>query len=187
MTLPIQTDRLILRRFTHDDVQDVIAFVSHPSVARATPEIEPTESGVIQYIDRVTAYRPFEQGKCFDLALERKQDGRVIGLVGLIRKEHQQGEIGWALGVDYRGQGYATEAARALITRGFATLGLHRIYADTTSANVSSWKVMERLGMRREAYLREAERRDGEWVDIVVYAILVAEWQPTPCLSCRPG
>jgi RimJ/RimL family protein N-acetyltransferase len=189
MTLPIQTDRLILRRFTHDDVQDVIAFVSHPSVARATPEIEPTESGVIRYVDRQNAYRPFEQGKCFDLALQRKKDGRVIGLVGLIRKEHQQGEIGWALGVDYRGQGYATEAARALITYGFVTLGLHRIYADTTSANRYSWRVMERLGMRREAHLREAECRDGEWVDILVYGILAAEWQPgnESARQRRPG
>ena len=179
MTLPIQTDRLVLRRFTHDDVQDVLVFVSHPSVARATPEIEPSESGVIQYIDRQNAYRPFEQGKYFDLAIERKKDGRVIGLLSLVCKEHMQGGIGWGLGVDYRGQGYATEAARALITYGFASLGLHRIYATTSSVNPGSWRVMERLGMRREAQLREAECRDGEWVDVLIYGILAAEWQPT--------
>jgi RimJ/RimL family protein N-acetyltransferase len=179
MTLPIRTERLVLRRFTQDDVPDIIAFVSHPSVARATPEIEPTESAVTKYVERQNAYQPFELGKCFDLALQRKKDGRVIGLLSLVCKEHRQGEIGWALGVDYRGQGYATEAAKALMTYGFASLGLHRIYATTSSANPGSWRVMERLGMRREAHLREAECRDGEWLDILIYGILAAEWQST--------
>jgi RimJ/RimL family protein N-acetyltransferase len=179
MTLPIRTERLVLRRFTYDDVQDIIAFVSHPSVARATPEIEPTESAVTKYVDRQNAYRPFELGKCFDLAVQRKKDGRVIGLLSLVCKEHQQGEIGWALGVDYRGQGHATEAAKALVAYGFTSLGLHRIYATTSSANPGSWRVMERLGMRPEAHLREAECRDGEWLDILIYGILAAEWQPT--------
>ena len=105
MTLVIRTERLNLRRFTRDDIHDVIAFVSHPSVARATPEIEPTESAVIKYVDKQNSYRPFEQGKCFDLAIERQSDGKVIGLLSLVCKEHQQGEIGWALGVDHRGQG----------------------------------------------------------------------------------
>ena len=177
MTLPIRTERLNLRRFTRDDVHDIIAFVSHPSVERATPEIEPTESAVIKYVDKQNGYRPFEQNKCFDLAIERKSDGKVIGLLSLVRKEHQQGEIGWALGVDHRGQGFATEAARALIAHGFASLGLHRIYATTSSANPASWGVMERLGMRREAKLREAEFRDGEWLDTLIYALLADEWQ----------
>jgi RimJ/RimL family protein N-acetyltransferase len=59
---------------------------------------------------------------------------------------------------------------------GFTSLGLHRISADTTSPNVASWRLMERLGMRREAHLREAEFRDGEWIDYFIYAILVHEW-----------
>jgi RimJ/RimL family protein N-acetyltransferase len=177
MTLPISTERLILRRFTHDDVQDIITFVSHPSVARATPEIEPAESAVIKYIDQQNSYRPFEQDKCFDLAIELKSDGKVIGLLSLICRKHRQAEIGWALGVDHRGHGFAAEAARALMTVGFASLGLHRIFATTSSANVPSWMVMERLGMRREAELREAVFRDGKWLDMLIYALLADEWQ----------
>jgi RimJ/RimL family protein N-acetyltransferase len=115
--------------------------------------------------------------KVFELALERKEDGRVIGLVGLIRRDHRQGEVGWALAAEYRGQGYATEAARALIDFGFAYLGLHRIHADTNSDNLSSLRVMERLGMRREAQLREAVCSDGKWVDRVIYGILAGEWR----------
>jgi RimJ/RimL family protein N-acetyltransferase len=177
VTLPITTERLILRRFTHDDIPDVIAFVSHPSVARATPEIEGTKAGVGKYIDLQNSYEPFELDRCFDLAVERKEDGKVIGLLSLVCREHKQGEIGYALGLGYRGQGYATEAARALMTYGFASLGLYRIYATTSSVNAGSWGVMERLGMRREGHLREAESRDGEWVDTLIYGVLAREWQ----------
>jgi RimJ/RimL family protein N-acetyltransferase len=59
---------------------------------------------------------------------------------------------------------------------GFTSLGLHRIQAGTGAQNVDSWRVMERLGMRREAWLREAERQDGVWQDVVIYAALADEW-----------
>ena len=71
----------------------------------------------------------------------------------------------------------AQEDARALIGVGFCELGLHRIYAKTSNVNPASWRVMERLGMRREARLREAEFRDGAWIDGLIYAILADEWQ----------
>ncbi|MCP4538471.1 MAG: GNAT family N-acetyltransferase [Chloroflexi bacterium] len=177
MSLPIITERLILRSYTYDDIPDIIEFVSHPSVARATPEIGTTESEVGKYIDLQNSYQPFEQDKCFDLAIERKQAVQVIGLLSLVRKEHEQGAIGWALGIDYRGQGYGTEAARALMTFGFDSLGLHRIYATTSSQNIGSWRVMERLRMKREGHLREAELGDGEWLDTLIYGILADEWQ----------
>jgi len=63
--LPIATERLILRRFTYDDVQSILDFVSHPSVARIVTEIEATESGVEKYIDMQNSYRLFEKDKCF--------------------------------------------------------------------------------------------------------------------------
>jgi RimJ/RimL family protein N-acetyltransferase/quercetin dioxygenase-like cupin family protein len=180
MTLQIGTERLILRRFGHADVPDFLAFLSQPSVARAAPEIEATEAGVTRYIDMQNSYEPFEQGKAFDLAIERKSDGKVIGLVTLVRRAHDKAAIGWALGVEYRGQGFATEAARALMDYGFRVLELHRIQATTNSDNGGSWRVMERLGMRLEGRQREAELQDGKWVDILTYGLLADEWQSPP-------
>lgn len=177
MSLPITTERLILRRFTYDDTQDILEFVSHPSVARIVTEIEATEAGVKKYIQKKESYKLFEKDKCFDLAIERSEDSKVIGMLTLIRKNHMQGQIGWSLGVEYRGLGYTTEAAKALIEYGFSILGLHRIYADTTNENTPSWRVMERLGMRKEASLREAELRDGKWLDYLIYGILASEWR----------
>lgn len=177
MTLPILTERLILRRYTHEDVPDVFAFVSDPAVDRATPEIEKSMDGVQKYIEQQNRYAPFQLNQCFDLAIERRADGKVIGLLSLVRKEQEQGEIGWALGAAYRGEGYATEAAGALMSYAFAHLRLHRISATTSGDNVRSWKVMERLGMRFEGRLREAASVDGQRQDTLIYGILAHEWQ----------
>ena len=177
MTLRIQTARLVLRRFTRDDAQDLLEVVSDPSAARVIPEIEVSMEGVLNYIDMQNACVPFRLDTWFDLAIERKLDRVVIGLLSMASKAHHQGQIGWALGVDYRGCGYATEAASGLIEYGFDRHGMHRISADTTSANPDSQKVMERLGMRCEAQLREAEFRDGEWIDYYIYGVLAAEWK----------
>jgi RimJ/RimL family protein N-acetyltransferase len=178
MTLPLVTERLALRRYTYDDIPDVLAFASQPSVAKVTPEhIQATEEGVKKYIDLQNSYQPFEKDKVFELAVERKEDGRVIGLLGLICRDPGQGEIGWALGVEYRGQGYATEAARALMDYGFNSLGLHRIHADTNSDNLASWRIMERLGMRREALLRGSVYEEGKWLDRYIYGMLADEWR----------
>jgi RimJ/RimL family protein N-acetyltransferase len=177
MTLPINTERLIVRRFILDDVSDILAFLSHPSVTRIVQEIEATEAGVRKYIQTQNSHEPFEQDIWFSLPVSRKGDGRVIGLVSLVCKDHRKGQIGWSLGVEHRGQGYATEAASGLLSYGFGAVGLHRISADTSSGIPASWRLMERLGMRREANLREAEFREGEWIDYYIYGILADEWK----------
>ena len=177
MSLPIETDCLLLRKFTVNDIDDIIALVSHPSVAGVGNKIKASTPDVKKHIERQNALQLFELDKCFDLGIELKRENKIIGFVGLIRKNHKQGEIGWALHIGYRGKGYAAEAARALITYGFEKLRLHRIFADTSNANVSSVKVMERLGMRREGHYRESELLDGQWRDVLVYAILADEWR----------
>ena len=178
MTLPIVTKRLILRQFAEGDALDLLECVSHPSVAGAAPEIEASEAGVKKHIEIQSAMTPFEEDQCFDLALERKEDGKVIGLVTLVQRKHRKGEIGWALGVDHRGKGYATEAASALMTYCFQVLDLHRIEARTNSGNTRSWRLMERLGMVQEARLRDAVSRDGKWLDTLIYGTLGREWDP---------
>jgi RimJ/RimL family protein N-acetyltransferase len=113
-----------------------------------------------------------------NLMMELKSAGKVIGCVGIgvTDKEQGQASIGWMLGCRYQGQGLATEAARALIDFGFNSMGLHRISARTGRANTRSWRLMERLGMRREAHFRQSHRVRDEWDDEFVYAILAAEW-----------
>ena len=176
MTLPIISDRLILRRFTYEDIPDLIEFTSHPSIASEVEELGTTESEIRIYIDLQNSFEPFEKGRVFDLGIERRIDRKLIGLLTLIIKNHQKGEIGYGLGIDYRGQGYATEAAKALIDYGFNELKLHRVQGIASSSNPKSRQVMERLGMKSEGRLREASFKDGDWHDLLYYGILENEW-----------
>jgi len=183
MTLPIETDRLRVRRFTPKDISDIQAFASHPSVAREITNIPHRDPVKLEaYIERQDALELFAAKECVDLAVERKEDGRVLGLLSVVSNGERQAEIGWGLGIEHRGNGYITEAARGLITYLFSARGYHRVFAGTVLTNHRSWAVMERLGMRKEAHFRKAHvpaDEGGEWIDTVRYAVLAEEW-PAP-------
>lgn len=177
MSLPIETTRLLLRCYNKRDMLNMLDCVSDPSVAIATPDIGTTPESVTEYIECQNSYQPFELGKCFDLAIELKTEKKVIGLISCVRKEDEQADVGYALNAKYRGQGFATEAVKAVMDYAFYVLKIHRIQADTGSHNCRAWELMERLGMRREGYFREAKRLEDGWIDVVVYGILADEWQ----------
>ncbi|MDN5796313.1 MAG: GNAT family N-acetyltransferase [Intrasporangium sp.] len=89
-----------------------------------------------------------------------------------------QAELGWVLHPAYTGHGYATEAVRALLRYSFDGLGVHRVVANCFLENESSWRLMERVGMRREVHaVRESRHRSGRWLDTVGYALLADEWR----------
>ena len=106
------------------------------------------------------------------------ETGRYIGefMLRLTSAQSRQGEIGWSVHPDVQGRGLATEGAREMLRLGFGELGLHRIVAECDRRNVASQRVMERLGMRREATFIENQFLKGEWVGESVYAILETEW-----------
>lgn len=86
-------------------------------------------------------------------------------------------ELGWALDPGAQGQGYATEAASALLLHSFSELGVHRVTAECFLGNEASWRLMERIGMRRESRARrDALHRSGRWLDSVTYAAVGDEW-----------
>ncbi len=185
MGLPIETERLVLRRFTLEDARDLLTLVADASFSRAVPEMEPTAPGICRYIERQLAYQAFEPERVFDLAIDHRTDHLVIGLLTLVRRE-QAGAIGWALGANFRRRGYAVEAAAALLDYGFAALGLGRIEAETSVHNEPSWRLMERLGMRREGRLREAAVEDGQPLDSYLYTILPEEWRAARLCHAAP-
>jgi RimJ/RimL family protein N-acetyltransferase len=113
------------------------------------------------------------------LAAVDTETGRMIGefMLRLNNSESRQGEIGWAIHPDAQGRGLATEGAKEMLRLGFDELNLHRIVAGSDPRNIGSTRVMEHLGMRREAQHVESEFRRGEWVDDVICAILESEWR----------
>jgi len=181
MNLPIETERLKLRKYEDKDLADILDYSSDADfwLARNLDWLV-SEEGVREYWESQRDVDPDTYPTWLGLVVELKAEGRVIGHVGIgVVKtgDDRQGTIGWLLGRKYQGQGFATEAARALVTFGFDQLGLHRISARTGSDNVRSWHVMKRLGMRREAHFRESHVVKGEWRDEFVYAVLADEWK----------
>jgi len=119
-----------------------------------------------------------QEGERIVLAVAPRAGGPLIGEVTLMwrSQEHRQGELGYVFHPDHHGQGYATEASAAMLALGFKEFGFHRIFARCDARNTGSYKLMERLGMRREAHLIENELFKGEWSDELHYAILQSEW-----------
>jgi RimJ/RimL family protein N-acetyltransferase len=93
------------------------------------------------------------------------------------RARGTQAELGWVLDPAHTGHGYATEAVRELLRHCFEDLGVRRVTANCFLANDTSWRLMERVGMRREVHLiRDSLHRSGRWLDSVGYAMLAEEW-----------
>src|SRR5215469_10502288 len=181
---PVHTGRLLLRRATRDDLDATWAF-------RRLPEVHDWLGAATVTYD---AYREryLREKRLADLLIV-ELDGRVIGDLmlkvedGWAQEEvadqakSVQGEIGWAFDPAFGGRGYATEAVRALIGLCFGPLGLRRLHADCFFDNEPSWRLMERLGMRRELHsVQESLHRTRGWLDGLSCALLADEWNAGP-------
>ncbi|MER6951153.1 GNAT family protein [Nonomuraea sp. NPDC000554] len=178
---PIATDRLVLRPFTPEDLPALHAYESLPEVARylywEARDLETVRTFLDKKITRVAL---LDEGDAIDVAITLRDSGELIGNCLLIwtSKEHRQGEIGYVLNPAHHGHGYAPEAAREMLRLGFEGLALHRVVGRLDARNGASARVLEKLGMRREAHLVDSERVKGEWASEVVYAMLESEWTP---------
>jgi RimJ/RimL family protein N-acetyltransferase len=177
---PIRTERLLLRLYTDDDLDAVHDVQSRTDVTRylywGPRDREEARESLRK---KIASSGLREDGDDLTLAVVLPGTGTVIGDVLLIwhSREHRQGEIGYVFHPGYGGRGFATEAAAAVLALGFGDLRLHRIIGRIDARNTASARVLERLGMRREAHLVHNEVVKGEWADEVVYAILEDEWR----------
>lgn len=179
-TYPIATRRLLLRPFQSDDLDRLYDIQSRPEVVRYLYWGPRTLDEVRDVLERKkTQHTVAEQGDALALAVVRRDSGVLVGEVLLIytSEEHRQGEIGYVFHPDAAGRGFATEAAEVMLRLGFEELGLHRIVGRLDGRNVASARLLERLGMRREAHFVQNEFVKGEWTDEVVYAMLAEEWK----------
>lgn len=176
---PLQTERLRLRPFTRGDVDAVFAYRRREDVALylfdGPLSREECALAVQQRIGQITLEG---EGDKVVLGVELASSGALIGEVSLIWRnvDARQGEIGWIFDPAYQGHGYATEAANALLDLGFGPGDMHRIVARCDVRNIASWRLMDRLGMRREAHFREHALFKNQWDEEFVYAILWQEW-----------
>jgi len=179
LTIPLDTARLRLRAFTPADVDAVHAYQSLPEVARYQYwEPRSRDEVAVEVAKWAAADGTPEAPLSMVFAVTLKDGGALIGDMVLLFRDREagQGEIGFSINPVHAGRGYATEAAVAVINLGFGHFNLHRIYGRCDARNERSWRLMERLGMRREAHFREHALFKGEWDEEFYYALLSREW-----------
>ncbi len=180
--LNLQTERLLLRPLGPQDAADLFAIFSDPRVMRywSTPPWQSLDAAQAM-IERDAQAMP--EGEQLRLALQRRDDGQVIGTCTLFNLQPQcrRAELGYALGWDSQGRGLMHEALHALLGYGFSELALNRVEADIDPRNLASARALERLGFVREGCLRERWIVDGEVSDSALYGLLLRDWYPRMC------
>lgn len=180
LSWPVPTERLILRLATADDVVATWRFRQLEAVSRWLTR-------AIMSLDEHRALLEDPDALAKTIIIER--NGEVIGdLMVDVRDAWAQAEVssqaegaeanlGWVLHPDHTGHGYASEAVRELLRICFQDVGVRRVTAGCFFDNQASWRLMERVGMRREAHnVRDSLHRSGQWLDGLTYALLADEW-----------
>ncbi len=186
----LETDRLILRRFTADDLDDLYELDADPEVTRFINGGRPTPLEEIrdELLPRFIAQYEQSPGYGRWAAIE-KDGGTFLGWFALTADPAEPGtaELGYRLRRSAWGRGYATEGARALVDKGFTELGMRRVTANTMTVNTGSRRVMEKTGLRllRTFFLDWPDQIDGGEHGDVEYELLRADWSG-PCPAPHP-
>ncbi|GIG90921.1 GNAT family N-acetyltransferase [Plantactinospora endophytica] len=164
-----------LRDFRLDDVTDALAIVGDDRVTRWLSYDSRDHDQAAVMIEGAIQRAQSEPRNEYYLAITDKQD-QMIGFGRLGLGGVKAAKLGYAIHADHWGHGFATDAARTLITYGFTVLDLHRISAAMDPENAGSIAVVKRLGMQYEGHLRDHVHTNGTWRDSLLYSILAHEW-----------
>lgn len=175
----LETQRLKLRPFQKSDLTPFVAYRSDPEVARyqGWDAPYPVEKAVA-FIEEMAQSTPGTNGNWYQFAVELQETGAMIGDCAFhtLAQDNRQAEIGFSFARSYQGFGYATEAVNRLLTYLFEALELHRVTAVCDVENIASARLLERVGMRREAHFVDNIFFKGAWGSEYVYALLQYEW-----------
>lgn len=177
-TIPLQTERLLLRRYTSEDIDDVFDnWASDRRIEQyVTWERHPDKAVTKAVLD--VWIEQYASEFFYHWAIG--YNGHVIGDIAVTTgsDQHLHAEFGYCLGVNWWGMGLMTEALHAVLRFMFESVGLHRAFLRHDVQNIASGRVMEKNGLMLEGTLREHHlRRDGTWADVRVYGILRDEWE----------
>ncbi len=176
--MQLGTERLVLRELVEGDARALFAIESDVTVTRYLSRQFKSLDETEEYLAGSIMAGVAVPRLAYDFAVTvRGGDDALIGRCGMKRgdSEPREAMIWYVLAPAHQGNGYATEATRALIAFAFETLGLHRVYADLDPRNPSSVRVLEKLGLRKEAHHVENVSIYGEWCDTLIYAMLRRE------------
>jgi ribosomal-protein-alanine N-acetyltransferase len=179
MTAPqeLRTLRLLLRSFEPGDIPAIVRLAGAREIAATTiniphPYTQEDGQNFLAHADQ-----DFRAGRSATFAVTTLQAGELCGAVGLaIAPAHARAELGYWIGVPFWGQGFATEAASAVMAFGFETLRLNRIHASHFAGNTASQRVLENVGLRHEGPSRQHVRKWNRFFDVENYGLLASEF-----------
>jgi RimJ/RimL family protein N-acetyltransferase len=177
LILPLRTARLNLREFVDSDFQAVYAYSSDPRVTRYLFFGPRDEQSTADYLEGLLASQRERPRTRFELAVEEITSGRVIGACDLSFIEHHVVDLGYMLGIDVWGRGYATEIALALVDAAFYDLRAERVISTVDVNNGASIRVLEKIGMRWEAVFRKHRRAKNRWWDCHLFVLPREVWE----------
>lgn len=172
----LESERLLLRPITIEDAEDIYEYATDKDVAEFVIwDVHKNKQETLDFIN--VALNQFSQKQSITWGLELKSEKKIIGTIAFVNVylNHECAEVGYALSKKYWNRGFVTEAIKAVIKYGFDELSLNRIEAHCEEANIGSWKVMEKAGMKYEGVLREKVFMKGRFRSMKMYSILKKE------------
>lgn len=178
----LETDRLILRRITLDDAEDMFCnWASDEQVTRHLtwkphPDVEASRAIIRSWQEEL------ERENCYRWCLEWKENGQVIGCIDVVRLDEslETAVIGYCMSKQYWNRGIMTEALVAVEDYLFGQVGVNRIEAHHLTENPASGKVMLKSGMQFEGIKRQgAKDHSGNYCNLAIYAMLKSDWAQT--------
>ena len=169
----ITAKRLSLRPFSEQDADRVAQLAGNPQLQKTVLALPYpyTRQNALDWI--ATHREDFESDSRYEMAVVLKESGLLIGCMGLMcEPAHRRAELGYWIGQPYWGQGYATEAAQAIIRFGFEIKNLHRIDCTYFSSNPASGRVMQKCGMEYEGTRKDFFLKDGRFLDGIFYGLV---------------
>ena len=173
------TERLVISPLRPADAETFFGYRSDPEVSRFQCWQPASVQEVREFIANQQKIRPNSPGSWFQLAIRLRETDQMVGDVGLhfSAERDYETELGVSVAPEHQGCGYASEALRSALSYLFEDLGKRRITGSVDPRNLASIRLLESLGMRKEAHFRESMQVRGEWVDDLIYALLRREWK----------
>jgi [ribosomal protein S5]-alanine N-acetyltransferase len=177
LIVPLRTARLTMREFVISDFDAVYAYSSDSRVTRYLFFGPRDQDSTAEYLEGLLASQRERPRTRFELAVEESASGLVIGACDLSFIERKVVDLGYMLGIEYWGKGYATEIALALIDAAFFDLRADRVISTVDVNNGASIRVLEKIGMRWEAVYRKHRRAKNRWWDCHLFVLPREVWE----------
>ncbi|WP_430390552.1 GNAT family N-acetyltransferase [Dyella sp. 20L07] len=175
--MELETPRLRLDALHLGDAEVLFRYRADPEVARYQGWLPASADEARQFIQDQAGLPVPAPGSWVQRAIRLRDGGALVGDVGFCLSTDRQLEFGISLAPLWQGQGLAREALQTLLSHWFGAWDVHRVHASVDPRNAPSMALLRALGLRQEAHFRESLLFRGEWVDDVIFAMLVSEWR----------